>query len=83
MQMKKTRPNRKQRAKLQKSQMSVDNGVAKNCETRSKFQNSAGNVTECNKSKSANNVLGSGSDGNDRGANETVRHGRSSMIMLT
>ena len=79
MQMKKKRPNRKQRAKLQNSLMSVDNGVAKNCETRSKCLNSTDNVTECGKSKSANSVLGSGRDGNDRGENETVRNGRSSV----
>ena len=74
MHMKKKRPNKKQRAKKQKSQTSLDIGAAKNRETRSKLQNNAGKVTECEKSKATNNVIGSCSDGNDRGENETVRN---------
>ena len=77
MQMKKKRPNKKHRAKQQKqqkSQMSLDNGAAKNCEMRSKHQNNAGKVTDCEKSESTNNVISSCSDGNDSGANETGRN---------
>ena len=56
MQMKKKRPNKKQRVKKQKSQTSLDIGAAKNRETRSKLQESAGKVTECEKSKATNIV---------------------------
>ena len=86
MQMKKKRPNKKHRAKQhkqQKSQMSLDNGAARNREMRSKYQNNAGKVTDCGKSESTNNIISSCSDGNNSGANETGRHEREAEAILT
>eukprot|EP00795_Rhopilema_esculentum_P016166 gene16166-7529_t len=45
---------------------------------RNKHQNNVGKVTEGEKSKATNNAIGSCSDGNDSGVNETVRNERRS-----
>ena len=58
--------------------MSLVNDAAKNCEKSGKYLKNAGKYNVCEKSKATINVIGSCSDGNDRGASKTVRNeGRS------
>ena len=63
--------------------MSLDNGAAKNGETRSKHQNNAGKVTEFEKSKATNAVIGSCNDDNDRGRMMLLEMKGEAEAMLT